>query len=299
MRTSRLALLLAVLVLVGLGTFWLLTEPTKITAAALPSRTPDLANGETMFNIGGCVSCHQTPDQQDRKRLGGGLALKTPFGTFKVPNISQHPERGIGQWSEADFVTAMLKGVGRQGEHLYPAFPYTSYQRMKLEDVRDLFVFMKTLPQDDKVSEPHELSFPFNIRRGLGLWKLVNLDGNTFAPDPARSAELNRGAYLVEGPGHCAECHSPRNFMGAIRPDRRFAGGRDPSGEGDFPNISQDPEHGIGKWTQAQIVELLTTGYTPSDKVQSPMLEVTENTALLSDADRNAMAAYLKSLPAR
>lgn len=298
MRHPRLATTFALISLAAGAAFWLLTQPSEVPASAFTTRAPNLANGETMFNAGNCASCHQTAGQSDRTRLGGGYTMKTPFGSFKAPNISQHRERGIGQWTEREFANAMLKGTGRRGEHLYPAFPYVSYQRMRLEDVRDLYAFMKTLPADEKVSEPHELSFPFDVRRGLGLWKLINLDGRTFAPDPGKSAELNRGAYLVEGPAHCAECHSPRDFTGAIASDRRFAGGLDGEGKSFVPNITQHAD-GIVKWSQAEILEMLTTGFTPEDKVGPPMAEVVENTAKLTDADRKAMAAYLKSLPPR
>lgn len=296
MRRSRI---FAVLLLASLAAaVWALLAGQNAGVAQQAARSPDLANGETMFNVGGCAACHQTTGQTDRKRLGGGLALSTKFGTFKVPNISQHRERGIGQWSEAEFSNAMLKGVGRQGEHLYPAFPYTSYQRMRGEDVSDLFAYMKTLPADDRISEPHELSFPYSIRSGLALWKLVNLDGRTFTPDPSKSAEVNRGAYLVNGPGHCAECHSARDFTGAVIADKRFAGGIDAEGKSFVPNITPHPD-GIASWSEAEIAEMFATGYTPGDKVAPPMAEVVENTARLSAEDRKAMAAYLKSLPPR
>jgi mono/diheme cytochrome c family protein len=264
----------------------------------LPARTADLANGETIFNIGGCASCHATPKQGNRLRLGGGLALTTAFGTFKVPNISSDRTHGLGAWSEEAFVNAMLGGIGRNGEHLYPAFPYTSYQRMALDDVRDLYAFLKTLPADATPSEPHQLPFPFSVRRGLGLWKLLYLDGKPFAPDPAGSAEINRGAYLVEGPGHCAECHSPRDLLGGIVAGRRFAGGADAEGKGWVPNITPHAD-GIGSWSAKDIAYLLQSGLTPEfDSVGSNMADVVRSTAKLSDVDRNAIAAYIKALPA-
>ena len=204
----------------------------------------------------------------------------------------------MGAWTEIQFVNAMQRGVGRGGEHLYPAFPYTSYQRMRLDDVRDLFAYMKTLPAVDRPNEPHQLGFPFNVRRGLGLWKLLFLDGKPYETSPARSAVLNRGGYLVEGPGHCAECHSPRNFMGGIENDRRFAGGPDPEGKSFVPNITPHAD-GLAKWTDKDIAYLFETGYTPDDKVGGSMADVTFNTGLLTAEDRNAMAAYLKALPAR
>jgi mono/diheme cytochrome c family protein len=286
------ALLVAAL---GLGAFWFLTIPSAVPASALPQRNPDLGNGRTMFLIGGCSSCHATPEQDDKTRLGGGLGLKSPFGTFHVPNISPDPDDGIGRWSEADFASAMLKGTSPDGSHLYPAFPYTSYQRMKLDDVRDLFAYLKTLPAVQAKSQPHELRFPFDIRRTLGVWKFLFLDGKTFAPDPGKDAVWNRGAYLVNGPGHCAECHSPRNALGGIVASQRFAGGPAPDGSGDFiPNITQ---HDLGNWSVKDIAEMLETGMTPDDKVAGAMAEVVRNTGQLSAADREAIAVYVKSLP--
>jgi mono/diheme cytochrome c family protein len=295
---------LLVLALAGAPIFYGLTIPAPAVTGPLPARTASLANGETMFHIGGCASCHATPKAGSKAptepvRLGGGLALSTPFGTFKVPNISPDPVHGIGAWSEEAFLNAMLRGIGRNGEHLYPSFPYASYQRMALDDVRDLFAFLKTLPPDARPSEPHALPFPFNIRRGLGLWKRLYVDGKPFAPDPARSAEINRGAYLVEGPGHCGECHSPRDRLGGIVPERRFAGGRDAEGKGWVPNITPHAD-GLADWSDKDIAYLLQTGTTPSgDSVGSTMADVVGSTAKLTDADRAAIAAYLKSLPPR
>ncbi|MFM1816643.1 MAG: hypothetical protein RLZ98_3338 [Pseudomonadota bacterium] len=295
----RFAKLIGLLALAGGVAFYVLTAPTTLPADVFVPRQANLSNGETMFHAGGCASCHKTEGQKDKTRLGGGHALATPFGTFLVPNISPHPRHGLGSWSELQFANAMLKGVGKDGEHLYPSFPYTSYQRMKLDDVRDLFAYIKTLPQDATPNAPHKLSFPFNVRRGLGLWKLKNLDGKSFEPDPAKSPELNRGAYLVEGPSHCAECHSERDFSGGIDPNRRHAGGPNPSGKGWIPNITPH-ESGLKSWSAKDIAYLLATGQNPEfDSVGSTMADVVENTAKLSPADRQAMAAYLKSLPPR
>jgi mono/diheme cytochrome c family protein len=249
-----------------------------------------------MFLIGGCASCHAVPKQKDETQLGGGLALNSPFGVFHVPNISSDTKDGIGGWSEGQFVTAMMKGTSPSGEHLYPALPYTSYQRMRLDDLRDLFAYLKTLPAVAGRVRDHDLPFPFNIRRTLGLWKLLFLDGKTFTSDPAQSAQWNRGAYLVNGPGHCAECHSPRNLLGAIIAGRRFAGGQSPTGQGGVPNITQGKLH---DWTVADFAEVLDTGMTPdSDRVGGPMVEVVRNTSKLSAGDREAIAVYLKGLPA-
>ena len=298
-RAFSLLKVLALLALVSGGVFYYLTRPATILAEAFTAYTPDLKNGETMYNAGGCASCHATTGQDDKRRLGGGLELKTDFGTFHAPNISPDPVHGIGAWTEQDFANAMLRGVGKQGEHLYPSFPYASYQRMALTDVRDLYAFMRTLPADPTPSAKHDLPFPFNIRRGLGLWKLAYLDGKPFQPDPVRDAAWNRGAYLVEGPGHCAECHSKRDLLGGIVPEGRFAGGPDPEGKGWIANITPHAD-GLADWSQADIAELLASGFTPEyDSVGGTMADVVANTAKLSAEDRASMAAYLKSLPAR
>jgi len=270
------------------------TVPKTVAVADLPPHTPDLGNGRTMFIAGGCAACHMTQKQTDAMRLGGGLQLHTAFGEFYVPNISSDRQDGIGGWSEAEFVTAMTEGTAPDGSHLYPAFPYPSYRHMRLDDVRDLFAYLKTLPPVAGRVRPHDLKFPFDIRRTVGLWKLLFLDGKGFTPDAKQSAEWNRGAYLVNGPGHCAECHSPRNALGAIVEGRKFDGGPSPTDQGGVPSIRQDK---LADWSVDDIVGTLTTGDTPdSDRVGGPMVEVVRSISQLSNADRHAMAVYIKSL---
>ncbi len=226
----KLVILAVIAALVGLGIFWFITIPGTVPASALGPHTPNLDNGRALFFAGGCASCHATPNQEIKTKLGGGVALKSPFGTFYAPNISPDRNDGIGTWSEADFVTAMIKGTSPDGRHYFPAFPYTSYQRISVMDLRDLFAYLKTLPAAQGRVRDHDVPFPFNIRRTLGGWKFLFLDGESFRPDPTKSAAWNRGAYLVNGPGHCAECHSPRNLFGGIVRGQRFAGG--PSADG-------------------------------------------------------------------
>ncbi|MGH6663439.1 MAG: c-type cytochrome [Pseudolabrys sp.] len=292
----RLIVLAAVAAVVGLAAFWFLTIPATVPASALPAHTPDLTNGREMFFAGGCASCHAMPKQPDKTKLGGGLPLHSPFGTFYVPNISSDRKDGIGAWSEAQFVTAMTKGTSPAGKHLYPAFPYTSYQHIKYDDLRDLFAYLKTLPAVAGKVRDHDLPFPFNIRRALGLWKLIYLDGKSFTPDPSQSAQWNRGAYLVNGPGHCAECHSPRDALGGVIASLRFTGGPSPDGNGGVPNITQFK---LKDWTVADVVGTLSDGLTPdADLVGGNMIEVVANTSQLTAADRTAIATYIKSLPA-
>ena len=304
----RLAIVVSVLVVAGLATFWILTIPATVPASALPAYTPNLANGRTMFNAGGCASCHavpnKDPDKVDPTRLGGGLALPCPFGTFYVPNISPDPKDGIGSWSEADFVSALWDGTAPRGRHLFPAFPYTSFRHMELSDVRDLFAYLKTLPPVPGKARGPDLSFPFNIRRMIGIWKLLFLHGGPFVPDPTKSVQWNRGAYLVNGPAHCAECHSPRNFLGVIIESERFAGGSTPDGKDWVPNITpvglRQGENAKTPWSQSDIASLLSEGMTPDgDFVGGAMAEVIRNTSQLSKDDLAAIAAYIASLPPR
>jgi mono/diheme cytochrome c family protein len=292
----KLVLPLIAVFVIGFAVFWFLTIPQTVPASALTPYTPDLVKGKTFFQVGGCASCHAMPGEKDRTRLGGGLALKSPFGTFYPPNISSDVKDGIGAWTEAQFVTAMHNGTSPAGTHYYPSFPYTSYQRMTIEDLRDLFAFLKTLPAVPGRVREHDLPFPLTIRRFLGVWKALFLDGQPFKPDPSQSAEWNRGAYLVNGPGHCAECHSPRNLLGGIVAHQRFAGGPNPEGKGWVPNITQER---LADWSVKEIAYLLETGMTrDGDSVGGSMTEVVHNTAQISDADRLAMATYIKSLPA-
>ena len=292
----KLVILVVVLAVIGAAAFWFITMPATVSASALGPHTANLENGKTLFHAGGCASCHATPNQEDKTRLGGGLGLKSDFGTFFAPNISPDRNDGIGGWSEADFVTAMWKGTSPDGSHYYPVFPYTSYQRMRMEDVRDLFAYLKTLPPVQGKVRDHDLPTHFKIRRMLGGWKFLFLDGRQFAPDPSKSAQWNRGAYLVNGAGHCAECHSPRNLLGGIVDSQRFAGGPDPEGgDGWVPNITQA---GIGDYSERDIERILETGDMPDgDSVGGSMTAVVGSTSKLTAEDRAAIAVYVKSLP--
>ena len=297
---------LTVLVL-GSAAFWLLTAPRALDAAALPSGyAPNAANGQRLFAAGGCASCHAAPDDgkcdnphySDHERLAGGRCLKTPFGTFHVPNISSDRADGIGAWTDIQFVNAVTRGVTPSGQHYYPAFPFSSYQRMTLPDVLDLKAYLVTLPAVSGKARPHELPLPFQWRRVLGGWKLLNFDGKTFAADAKQSPEWNRGAYLVLGPGHCGECHTPRDPMGGPWTAWQLAGGPAPEGKGWVPNLTQAKD-GLAQWSKQDIAAYLGTGLTPAgDFVGGSMAAVQDNMARLPVADRLAIAEYLKSLPA-
>ena len=280
---------------------WVLSAPVRLDAQAAAQLGPgNAAKGKRIFYAGGCTSCHAKPGAQGDTRLElvGGLELKTPFGTFVPPNISQDQKDGIGAWSEEDFANAMLKGVSPSGEHFYPAFPYASYARMKPSDIADLYAFMKTLPAVAGKAPDHRLSFPFTIRRGIGLWKLLYLSPEPVIALPNRAPDtVLAGRYLVEGPGHCGECHTPRDFAGGVEKGEWLAGAVAAEGSGIVPNITPDGKS-IKDWSEADIVNYLETGFTPEfDSVGGAMVDVQRNMAQLTADDRAAIAAYLKAVP--
>lgn len=293
-----MGLVLGALGLAGFGAFLWLSAPRPLTEADLPAgHRPDLENGRRIFLLAGCGGCHAAPDSKDRTRLPGGRELKTPFGIFRVPNVSPDPESGIGRFGRLDFVNAVLRGIAPDGSHYYPAFPYLSYQRMRVTDVLDLKAYMDTLPRVSSPKVEHDLPLPLRLRRGIGLWKRLYVDGRPFTPDPAASPKVNRGAYLVTGPGHCGECHTPRDLFGGLDMERFLAGAPAPEGEGVVPNLTPDPS-GLGAWSEADIAYALESGFTPEyDAIGGTMAEIIDALAQIPKEDREAIAAYLKSIP--
>lgn len=254
--------------------------------------------GAYLFNAGGCLGCH-TDEKNKGAPLAGGRALKTPFGTFYGPNITPDPQHGIGRWSEADFVRAMRDGVRPDGANLYPVFPYTSFTKITDPDLRDLWTYLRSVPPVPRPNTPHDVGFPFSVRATLTVWKWLYLDAGAFRPDPARAEAVNRGAYLAEALSHCGECHTPRDVMGGLDRARKYAGTPDgPEGER-VPNITPHPETGIGKWSDADLIDVLKTGMQPDgDFVGGSMGEVVRNTTgKLTDADLRAIVAYLRTVP--
>lgn len=301
----KLSYIFAALAVLGGISFWIMTIPQRVDASLVTALAEgNTENGERIFWAGGCASCHAAPGASgdDRKILGGGLELVSDFGTFIAPNISPS-DQGIGGWTLQDFANAMLKGVGREGEHLYPSFPYTSYTKMKPQDVADLFAYMQTLPPSENIAMGHRLDFPYNLRRGLGLWKLLYFSDRPAVELVDVSEEVRRGQYLTEALGHCGECHTPRNMLGAMKTSQWLAGALSPDlgsdgRKGVIPNITMG-EGGIGDWSKTDIAYALQSGFTPDfDSLGGSMTDVVANMAQLQDADREAIAAYLQAIPA-
>lgn len=288
---------LAVVAVAGAGA-WVLTAPAaSVPEDAIAALTPDPAHGEQVFLAGGCASCHTAPGAvaDGPPVLSGGQEFPSEFGTFVAPNISPDPVAGIGGWSARDLANAMLHGVSPKGQHYYPAFPYASYARASLQDIVDLRAHLATLPASSQVNASPRLGFPFNLRRGVGVWKLLYLNPTGWMVEGELTPEENRGRYLVEALGHCGECHTPRTPLGGMERSHWLGGAPSPDGKGRVPNITP----GQLRWSTAEIVEYLTTGFTPDyDTVGGHMASVVANFARLPQADRAAVAAYLKKVPA-
>lgn len=293
---SRLLSAVLAVVLLGFGGFLLLSAPKLVDARLYDGLKGDAAKGEAVFWAAGCASCHAAGDAKgaDQLVLSGGQEFPSAFGTFIAPNISPDPVQGIGGWSLIDFANAVTQGVGRQGEHLYPALPYNAYNKMAPQDVADLKAFMDGLPPSATPSQPHQVGFPFNIRRALGIWKLL-FERSDWVIAGDLTPEQTRGRYIAEALAHCGECHTPRNALGGLQRDAWLSGAPNPSGKGRIPNITPAKL----TWTAADVAEYLTSGFTPEfDSVGGHMAHVVENMARLPESDRAAVAAYLQLVPA-
>ena len=254
----------------------------------------DAKRGEYVAKAGGCLGCH-TEAREGAQPYAGGRALKTPFGTFFGPNITPHPQAGIGRWREQDFIRALRNGVRPDGAHYFPAFPYPSFTRIVDPDLRDLFAYLRSLRPSARASQPHDLNFPFGWRWLLWFWKLLFFSPGPYAPDPALNATLNRGGYLVNALGHCGECHTPRNFLGGAKRSR-FLGGAKLTEGGDASNLRSAR---VQKISDKDLKDFLLTAMTPDgDVAAESMAEVVRNTtSQLTAQDLDAVVAYLRSLP--
>jgi mono/diheme cytochrome c family protein len=255
----------------------------------------DAKRGEYLVKAGGCLGCH-TEDKKDAVPFAGGRALKTPFGTFFGPNITPHPQAGLGKWAEADFVRAMRHGRRPDGANYFPAFPYPSFTKINDRDLRDLWAYLRTLAPSSRASQPHDLGFPFGWRFLVTVWKWFFFTPGPFSGDPAAAPAVSRGAYLVQALGHCGECHTPRNFLGGPKRGRLLAGGKTPEGK-DVSNLTPT---GLKKWSDKDLTDFLVTGTLPDGDVPAEAMgEVIRNTtSQLTPQDLTALIAYLRSLPA-
>jgi mono/diheme cytochrome c family protein len=268
-------------------------------AFVLTSQAADptlVSKGEYLTRAADCLACHVIPGG---KPYAGGLEFKLPFGSLYSPNITPDKETGIGNWSDDDFVSALQKGVGKDGKHYYPAFPYTSYTLMSRDELLTIKAYLFSLEPVKQAPPENTLSFPFNQRWGMTFWNLIFASDERFVPDSKQTAEWNRGAYLVQGPGHCGECHTPRNLFQALSSGKALAGAE--IGNWRAYNISGDAQHGIGAWPQEALISYLSTGYAPGyGGAGGPMADAVEHSLrFLDPADIKAIAVYLKSTPAQ
>ena len=283
---ALLGLVLAAVLGAAAG-LWI-TRPTVIDEDEW-TYTGDAVTGERIFHLAGCAGCHAAPSAtgEDRLVLAGGVRLESPFGTFVAPNISTDAQAGVGDWTDAELATAIMHGTAPGAAHLYPSFPYASYGLADPQDISDLIAYLRTLPPSDAVSQPHELPFPFNIRLGIGAWKLLNL------PDGFSAVGDEDGRYIVEALAHCAECHTPRDWTGGLDRSRWMAGAPNPSGRGTIPNITS----AALDWSAEDIAYYLETGFTPDfDSAGGHMAEVVTSLGQVTAEDRAAISAYVKAL---
>ena len=295
-RAGLIALVVAALVLVGAIAFFAI--PARLDAVSPSANQPTgralVERGRYLATAADCAACHSVAGG---KPYAGGLAFKLPFGTIYSSNITPDPKVGIGGWSDAEFVRAMRHGVRNDGAELYPAFPYTAYTNMSTDDVLAIRAYLRTLRPVSQEVAANQLSFPFNQRYLMRGWKLLFMPRHPLQPDPRQSAEWNRGAYLTEGFGHCAECHTPRNLLYGLKSGQKYAGATTQGWKA--YNLTSDPKAGIGNWSVDEIVQYLGTGHAPGRGAAAGSMAEAVSLSLsrMTPADLRAMAVYLKSLP--
>lgn len=264
--------------------YFFVTNPQKVEIDTAHLRQANSDRGAYIFLATGCSNCHVAEGEMEKTRLAGGQKFKTDFGVFIAPNISNSREYGIGGWKFDDFYTAIKFGQSPEGRHYFPAFPYVAYSKIRDQDIADLWSFWKTLPSIETPNVEHDIKFPFNIRRNIGIWKLLYMPKNFVDPID------DRATYLVEALSHCAECHTPRSVMGGLNRSQWMRGAVNPSGQGLIPSIHSSD---LG-WSEADVIEYLSSGFTPDfDVASGKMVAVIENTSKLSLSDRALIADYL------
>jgi len=285
---------LKITTLIGAGLFSLAP-----IGAVMAAQSGDPERGAYVFRAAGCLGCHTDPaDQKKKILLSGGRALKTPFGIYYSPNITPDPDTGIGRWTFANFERALRDGKTPSGENYFPVFPFPAYTKMTGADMRDLWAYLRSVPAVKRVNKPHDTKFIFGIRFMVLPWRILYFAPGVMQPDPKKSPEWNRGAYLVDALSHCGECHTPRNFLGGFKSGLYLAGTTEGPGGDPVPNITPDPKTGVGEWSEDDYESLFGLGMLPDgDFIGGEMTEVYENTSKMTDADRRAITVYLKSLP--
>ncbi|MDH5276535.1 MAG: cytochrome c [Gammaproteobacteria bacterium] len=277
------------------------TFAATVNAAEPGSPATSIERGRYLVHAGGCLTCH-TADRPDAIPLAGGRALKTSFGTFYAPNLTPDPETGLGRWTAADVSRALREGVAPDGSYYYPVFPYPSYTGLTDNDVTDITAYLRSLAPVRQATPEHELPWYLASRLVMFGWNVLNFRAQRFMADTSRDDAWNRGAYLVRHLGHCGECHTPRNALGGLDRDRELAGNPAGADGKAVPDITQDPDTGIGRWSTDDIVFLLETGLLPDGDFAGSLMSavIDDNTGKLTAADRLAIASYLKSVkPAR
>lgn len=270
-------------------------EPLPSTPEAFVSSPERVARGEYLARVGNCMACHTT---QGGAPFAGGRSIETPFGVVHSSNLTPDKASGIGQWSSAEFWRAMHHGRSRDGRLLYPAFPYPNYTQVTREDSDSIYAYLQSQPAVDQANRPHALRFPYSTQAALAVWRALFFAPGTAVVAPTQTAEYNRGAYLINGLGHCTACHTPRNALGATSDAMAFNGGLIPVQNWYAPALNAAAEAGVKEWPVQDVVALLKTGVAPHGSVMGPMAEVVfRSTQYLTDADAKAMAVYLQDLP--
>ena len=297
----KLAIVALVLVggLIAAALVWQVVRPGALTGTSKVVDATDqlISRGEYLARVGDCIACHTPPGG---KPFSGSRAMPTPFGNLYASNITPDDETGIGQWTADDFYRMMQKGISRDGSLLYPAMPFASYTKVTREDSDAIYAYLMSVEPVRQKSRPHELRFPFNRRNLLVGWRTLYFKEGEYVPDPKQSAQWNRGAYLVEGLGHCSMCHTAINRLGGSSEAEAFEGGMIPNQNWYAPSLTSNQESGLGNWSLKDIADLLQVGVSHRATVYGPMAEVTYNSLqYLTDEDAMAMAVYLKSLAPR
>jgi mono/diheme cytochrome c family protein len=272
-------------------------DPVESGVPTTPASAAVIARGAYLARAGNCIGCHTTTGGAS---LAGGRGVDTPFGVVHAPNITPDTSTGIGNWSSSEFWRAMHHGRSKDGRLLYPAFPYPSFTQVTREDSDALYAYLRSVQPVQQANLPHALRFPYNTQAALAIWRALYFKPATFAAEPTERAEFNRGKYLVQGLGHCAACHSGRNFMGGTSLNTEFAGGLMPDATWYAPSLASPAEAGVQGWSRADVVKLLKTGAAGHATVSGPMAEVVfTSTQHLTESDLDAMAVFLASIPTR